>query len=494
MTKELENYELDLLLNAIEYRWGYDFRDYARASIGRRVKNVMSRHQIKQISDLIPRVLHDGDFFQDMIGDFSITVTEMFRDPLVWHKIVTEVLPRLRSWPYFKIWHAACATGEEVWSMAILLKEAGLLERATIYATDFNDTALYQARTGIYPIKNMQVAGRNYIKAGGQHSLSEYYVARENEVVFDLKLSQRIVWANHNLTTDRIFGEMNLIMCRNVLIYFTPALQNQVLSLFTASLSHGGFLCLGNKETLDFSSVKNCYTPLELKDKIWRKKSDDDFVLPILPEKPKPTINKKRQNEGIVAIGCSMGGAKALQMILSQLPKDFLLPIVITQHISASKDSLLAEVLQRSSDLIVKDAEDGESIKKGYIYLAPPDHHLIVEKNATLTLSSQERKSYARPSIDMMFNSVAEAYGEDAIGVVLTGANSDGAEGLANIRNAGGWALVENPKTANTAYMPNAALRKAGADCVLPLKDIAAALIVHTKKMQHQTTAQTACH
>jgi chemotaxis protein methyltransferase CheR len=494
MINELENYELELLLNAIEYRWGYDFRDYARASIGRRVKNVMSRHRIEHVSDLIPRVLYDAVFFQDMIGDFSITVTEMFRDTLVWQKIVTEVLPRLQSWPYFKIWHAACATGEEVWSMAILLKEAGLLERATIYATDFNDTALYQARTGIYPVKNMQAAGRNYIKAGGQHSLSEYYVAQGNEVVFDAALSQRIVWANHNLTTDRIFGEMNLIMCRNVLIYFTPALQNQVLTLFTDSLSHGGFLCLGGKETLDFTRIKDCYTPFESKEKIWCKKSYDDFVLPVLPEKNKPVITKIRQSKtegmGIVAIGCSMGGAKALQTILPQLPIDFPLPIVITQHISASKNSLLAEVLQRNCALIVKDAEDGEAIKTGHIYLAPPDYHLIIEEDTTLRLSSEERKSYARPSIDMMFKSVAEVYGEDAIGVILTGANSDGSEGLANIRKAGGWALIEDPKTANTPSMPNAALSKAGANCVLPLKDIAAALIIRVKSMQNKTTVQ----
>ena len=494
MINERENYELDLLLNVIEYRWGYDFRDYARGSIGRRVKNVMSRHRIKHISDLIPLVLHDSDFFQDMIGDFSITVTEMFRDPKVWNKIVTEVLPRLKSWPYFKIWHAACATGEEVWSMAILLKEAGLLERATIYATDFNDAALHQARKGTYAVKNMQAASRNYIKAGGQHSLSEYYTAQGSEVVFDAELGKRVVWANHNLTTDRIFGEMNLIVCRNVLIYFSPNLQNQVLTLFTLSLSRGGFLCLGAKETLAFMGVKNCYIPLAINEKIWCRKNTVNFVDPVnlLEQNNSVVIQNPRQNPngGIIAIGCSMGGAKALQTILSKLSPDFPLPIVITQHISPSKNSFLAEVLQRSCVLTVKDAENGDFIKKGYVYLAPSDYHLVIEENATITISSEEPKSYARPSIDIMFESVANAYGEDAIGVVLTGANADGAEGLDAIRKAGGWALIEDPKTANTGFMPNAALCKAGADCVLPLKKIADALIDRAKTMQYQTTAQ----
>ena len=271
MIDELGSYELSLLLGAIEHRWGYDFRDYARKSIQRRVQNIMMRHRMTYVSELIPRVLHEPEFFQDIVMDFSITVTEMFRDPSVWSKIVTEIFPRLNTYPYFKIWHAACATGEEVWSMAILLKEAGLLERATIYATDFNDIALDKAKKGIYPIKNMQVAHRNYHKAGGHFALGDYYRVQGNEVVFDKELAKRIVWANHNLTTDRVFGEMNFILCRNALIYFTPSLQNQVLSLFTESLSHSGLLCLGSKETLNYTSVKEIYGVICHREKLWCK-------------------------------------------------------------------------------------------------------------------------------------------------------------------------------------------------------------------------------
>lgn len=481
MPDELENYELGLLLDAIEHRWGYDFRDYARASIRRRVHNVMKRHKITHVSELIPRVLHTPTFFQDMVLDFSITVTEMFRDPQMWHKIVTEILPRLRSWPYFKIWHAACATGEEVWSMAILLKEAGMLDKAIIYATDFNDIALHKARKGIFLEKNMEGANRNYIKAGGEATLSKYYTVHGNDVIFDKSLAKRVVWANHNLTTDRVFGEMNLIMCRNALIYFNPALQNQVLSLFTASLSHGGFLCLGSKESLEFTSVKGGYTPISLKERLFCKSGGtESFMLPMTRPKSKPIVP---ETKGIVAIGCSMGGTNALKTVLAGLPLSFPMAIVITQHVLPSETSILAKLLQQDCALVVKEAEEGESIKVGYVYVAPSNYHLLVEENMTLSLSSEERQSYARPSIDVMFDSVANASGTKAIGVILTGGNADGAEGLATIRKAGGYAIIEDPNTANTPFMPNAALTKAGADEVLSVEQIPFELVKYVNSI-----------
>jgi len=207
------------------------------------------------------------------VRDFSITVTEMFRDPQVWRTLLTEVFPRLATWPYFKVWHAACATGEEVYSMAILLKEAGLLDRATLYATDFNDAALAVGRAGVYPAKEVGAASRSYQKAGGQHALADYSrpLPGGQTVQMDKDLRDRMVWANHNLVTDQVFGEMNLIVCRNVLIYFTQPLQNRVLELFTASLPHGGLLCLGNKESLDFSSVVADYEPLAVRDRVFRR-------------------------------------------------------------------------------------------------------------------------------------------------------------------------------------------------------------------------------
>ncbi len=267
----LEDFEVSMLLQAIEYRWGYDFKDYARASIKRRIETSMIRHRINHISEMIPRVLHEPGFFQDVVGDFSITVTEMFRDPQVWSVLRQKVFPVLRTWPYFKIWHAACATGEEAYSMAILLDEAGLLERSIIYATDFNDQALKTARDGIYSLEAFRKASDNYLKAGGQHALSRYYTAHDEYVRIIPRLRKAIVWSNHNLVLDRVFGEMNLILCRNALIYFTQPLQNRVLELFSASLVYGGFLCLGSKESLSFSSVNDCYEDLALKNRVYRR-------------------------------------------------------------------------------------------------------------------------------------------------------------------------------------------------------------------------------
>ena len=274
----LQDFEVQLLLDAIEHRWGYDFRAYARSSVKRRIQSTMIRHHIDQISELIPKVLHSPDFFQDMVRDFSVPVTEMFRDPAVWRALKTQVFPVLATWPYFKIWHAACASGEEVYTMAILLAEADLLGRATLYATDFNDVVLEKGRTGIYPIKNMQAASRNYLQGGGAHSLNHYYRAQDDVVHMDKRLRERIVWANHNLASDRVFGEMNLILSRNVLIYFTQPLQNRALELFTASLTRGGFLCLGHKESLQFSSVHDCYEAVAAKDRIYRRISGDDVA------------------------------------------------------------------------------------------------------------------------------------------------------------------------------------------------------------------------
>ena len=256
---EVEDLEVRLLLSSLLQRWGYDFRDYARESIKRRIRAAMIRHGLAHVSEMIPRVLYDGEFCLDIVQGFSVPVTEMFRDPEVWRALCDHVFPMLRTWPYFKIWHAGCATGEEVYSLAILLSEAGLLERATLYATDFNETALQQAREGVFDIKNIQMASRNYFQAGGLHSLNAYYHAQDHLVQMNASLRKAVVWANHNLVADAVFGEMNLILCRNVLIYFSQPLQNRTLELLTSSLSSGAYLCLGSKETLDFTSVNHCY-------------------------------------------------------------------------------------------------------------------------------------------------------------------------------------------------------------------------------------------
>ena len=268
---ECEAIEIDLLLEAVYRRYGYDFRSYARASIERRIRLFLSTSGCSTVSGMIPNVIHDKEFCSHLVRYFSVSVTEMFRDPSVYRIIREDVVPLLKTWPHIKIWLAGCATGEEVYSLAILLKEEGLYDRATIYATDFSDEALDRARDGIYEPARFQDATRNYQLAGGKRSFSEYYLARYDAVTMDASLKEKIVFSNHNLAMDGVFGEMHLIFCRNVLIYFNRALQNRALNLFTDSLVHGGFLCLGTKETLQFTDVSHCYDIVDSKARIYKK-------------------------------------------------------------------------------------------------------------------------------------------------------------------------------------------------------------------------------
>jgi chemotaxis protein methyltransferase CheR len=270
---EIEPIEIDLLLEALFRRCGYDFRSYARASIDRRVRQFLSASGCKTISELVPRVMHDAEFLAALVRYFSISVTEMFRDPLVYRAVREKVIPLLRTYPFFNVWHAGCATGEEVYSLAIVLAEEGLLERATLYATDFNDEALAQARKGIYPLDRMGEFTQNYYDAGGRTSFAEYYHARYGSAVMAGSLKGRITFANHNLVTDEVFGEMHLVFCRNVLIYFNKELQNRVLRLITDSLARGGFLCLGTKEDIQFTDAAACYETLDREARLFKKKA-----------------------------------------------------------------------------------------------------------------------------------------------------------------------------------------------------------------------------
>ena len=272
LCQENENIEVRLLLEAIYRKYGYDFRDYGRAHIKRRVKHRLSLSDFNSISDITHRVLYDQSFFESLLLDFSINVSEMFRDPPVYLAIKRKVIPLLKTYPFVKIWNAGCATGEEVYSIAIILKEEGLYKKCQIYATDFNQIVIQKAKEGIYPVDHVRKYTRNYQSAGGTGSFSDYYTANYGRVIMDKALKENIVFADHNLVTDGAFGEMQLIICRNVLIYFKQKLQNQVVSLFTKSLAPGGFLCLGSKEDLRFSDCYSDYTITAEKEKIYRKR------------------------------------------------------------------------------------------------------------------------------------------------------------------------------------------------------------------------------
>jgi chemotaxis protein methyltransferase CheR len=270
--RALQALEIDLLLEAIQRRYGYDFRSYARASIERRIRQFMSNSGRETAGEMIPELLRSPGFASELVQYLSVTVTEMFRDPHVYRSLRANVAPLLRSFPFLKVWHAGCATGEEVYSMAIVLEEEGLLDRTTIFGTDINDASLARARDGIYPLESIREFTRNYQQAGGTGSFSDYYHARYAAAVMERSLKRRITFANHNLATDAVFSETHLILCRNVLIYFKRELQDRALHVFTDSLVRGGYLCLGTKEDIQFSSVRDNFDVLDQRAKIFKKR------------------------------------------------------------------------------------------------------------------------------------------------------------------------------------------------------------------------------
>ncbi len=267
-----ENIELELLLQAMYLQYGYDFRDYSRAHIKRRVIHRLMQSGLSSISELQHKILHDPLCFEKLIRDLSINVTEMFRNPYFYKSMRQNVIPLLKTYPFLKIWIAGCSSGEEVYSFAILLKEEGLYERTQIYATDFNHDVIQKAKTGVYPIKYIKEYTANYQQAGGKHSFSNYYHASNDSVIFDPELKKQIVFAVHNLVTDAVFAEVNMVICRNVLIYFNRKLQNKVLDIFDESILPGGYIGLGSKETLQFSSLDGRYKTVDAKEKIFKKK------------------------------------------------------------------------------------------------------------------------------------------------------------------------------------------------------------------------------
>lgn len=269
---DLLNIEIHLLMEAIFLQYGYDFRDYSKAHIRRRVLHRLGTSALSSVSQLQDQILRNRDFFTEFLDDLSINVTEMFRDPEFYKSLREKIIPKLKTYAYFKIWHAGCSTGEEVYSLAILLKEEGLLDRCQIYATDFNRKVLEIAKEGVYQKSDIEQYEKNYSLSGGYKKLSHYYKSRYGSVIFDKDLSGKIVFADHNLVTDTVFADIHLILCRNVLIYFEKPLQDQVIGLFYDSLVPSGILCLGTKESIKFSRHEKLFEVVDDKQKIYKKK------------------------------------------------------------------------------------------------------------------------------------------------------------------------------------------------------------------------------
>ena len=263
--------ELRMLIEAVYLKYNYDFRDYTGASQKRRVLHALAEMKCATVSELQSRVMHEPAAFAQLLQYLTIPVTEMFRDPEYFAALRTQVVPLLETYPSLKVWIAGCSTGEEVYSMAIMLHEEGLLERTLIYATDINPSSLDAARRGVFNLDKMRLYTENYQKAGGKRAFSDYYTAAYDGALFDRFLTENVTFADHSLSTDSVFAETHLVSCRNVMIYFNKRLQDRVLGLFHDSLCHRGFLGLGTKESLEFSSYASRFDVVARRERVYRK-------------------------------------------------------------------------------------------------------------------------------------------------------------------------------------------------------------------------------
>lgn len=266
--------EMDLLVDAIYRKYHYDFRAYANASLKRRLTAAMSHFKRGTLSQLQHRVIHEPPVFPALLNYLTVQVSEMFRDPPYFLALRRQVVPLLRTYPSIKVWIAGCSNGEEAYSMAILLREEGLLDRALIYATDINPKALAVAESGIYAVDRIAGFTENHRRSGATTSLSDYYTAAYDRVVFDKSLRSQIVFSDHSLATDSVFAEMHLISCRNVLIYFSRELQERAVGLFREALLRRGFLGIGSKESLRFSTHAGAFDEFVPSERIYQKKVD----------------------------------------------------------------------------------------------------------------------------------------------------------------------------------------------------------------------------
>lgn len=266
----IDDKELDVLINDVFEYYGYDFGSYSPASFKRRVDRLFLLDGFSNFAEFLYKVRSDSDYFNRLVEEITVNVTEMFRDPSFFKVLRNEVIPQLGTKPFIRIWHAGCSTGEEVYSMAIMLSEANLLHKSLLYATDINPAVLETAKKGIFPLRMMKQYSENYIHSGGKMDFSDYYIANYGSAKFTEKLSEKMVFSQHNLVSDRSFNEFDLILCRNVLIYFDKDLQEKVLALFDDSLSKLGYLALGTKETAKYSLPQSRFQQLN-RDKIWKK-------------------------------------------------------------------------------------------------------------------------------------------------------------------------------------------------------------------------------
>lgn len=271
VNEQLERLEVELLLEGLFKHYGVDFREYAYSSLRRRLWNFIRAEDLSSISGLQEKLLHEPEHLDRFVASVAVSVTSMFRDPGFYRAVRQKVVPILKTYPSAHIWHAGCASGEEVYSMAILLQEEGVYDRCRLYATDMNEKILQKARTGIFSLSFMKDYTQNYLRAGGKQSFSDYYTAKYDHAIFDQTLKRNIVFASHNLATDESFNEFHLIICRNVMIYFRALLQERVLDLLHRSLTMFGVLALGNRESLGHSRYSTFYEDIDTHERLYKR-------------------------------------------------------------------------------------------------------------------------------------------------------------------------------------------------------------------------------
>jgi chemotaxis protein methyltransferase CheR len=269
-TVDIEDLEVRLFLEAIYSRYGYDLRDYARPSMRRRVLAALAASGLRHLGDLQHRLLHDRDLFADVLEHLTVRVSELFRDPAVYTTLRSEIVPVLRTYPLLRIWHAGCASGEEAYASAILLEEEGLYDRSQIYATDLSPKAIQHGKDGVYPAARLPAFERNHAASGGTSTLTSHLTLAYDHIAMREQLRRNILFFQHDLVSDHVFGEMHVVFCRNVLIYFGRELRERVLKKLAQSLCPGGFLCLGTSEQLDGSAIFETFTPFSADARIYR--------------------------------------------------------------------------------------------------------------------------------------------------------------------------------------------------------------------------------
>lgn len=267
----MKDEDVEMLLNDLLSKYGYDFTGYSRASLKRRINRIFTLDKFPGFAEFRYKTLNDAHYAARVMEEITVNVTEMFRDPTFYEVLRKQVVPLLATYPVIRIWHAGCSTGEEVYSMAIVLQEAGLLHKSVLYGTDLNAGVLEKAKKGLFPLSEMKQYSQNYILSGGRQEFSSYYSVAHGKAKFDSQLKDKIVFSTHNLVSDGSFNEFQLIICRNVFIYFDQQLQKKVFELFYNSLEKLGFLALGSKETLRFSGIADRFEQVEGKEKIWRR-------------------------------------------------------------------------------------------------------------------------------------------------------------------------------------------------------------------------------